>query len=324
MITLTNVTKRFGHTVAVDNVSLQAPTNSVLGVLGPNGAGKTTTIRMIAGLIPPSQGSIAVNQVDPVSQNQAVRAQIGYLPEANPLYTEMPVRHYLKYRAALFGLPRRSRKVAIQAALERCELEGVSSKPCGHLSKGFRQRVGVAAAILHDPPILILDEPTSGLDPQQIKHIRTLIRQLAQGRTILLISHILAEVQSTCDRLAIFNNGSLLASGPVEEIRSKHALAPTLSATIDSTHVQVVKDAITANHPTARVSDITASNSGRTMLTVMPSTADTASIARTVAGAAREHLTELKTNAPSLEQIYTTLLASSPSTKASSHKDAAA
>ena len=218
MIELDAVHKRFGPIHAVRALSLSINPGQIVGILGPNGAGKSTTIRMIAALIPPSRGSIRIDGLDTLDHSRTVRARLGYLPESNPLYPEMRVHDFLTFRARLFSIPRRSRRAAVDRAIDRCWLADARLRRIGHLSKGFRQRVGLAAALLHDPPILILDEPTSGLDPSQIAETRDLIRQLAGDRTMILVSHILPEVEKTCDRIVVFVRGRIRADAHPEHL----------------------------------------------------------------------------------------------------------
>lgn len=216
MIHVQRVSKWFGGrggVRAVDDVSFSIPAGQCVGVLGPNGAGKTTTIRMITGYLPPSAGAIRVNDLDTINDSIGARRLMGYLPEATPLYPEMRVRDYLDYRARLYGLGRAKRISGIGAALERCWLKEVASRRIGQLSKGYKQRVGLAGALVHSPPVLILDEPTSGLDPTQIRETRGLIKGLAQDRTVLVSSHILPEIEATCDRVIIIARGRVRADG---------------------------------------------------------------------------------------------------------------
>lgn len=218
MITLNQVTRSFGAIQAVRGVDLDVPAGQIVGILGPNGAGKTTTIRMITGGIPPSSGTVRVNGLDSVDDSLAVRRCLGYLPESAPLYPEMRIRDYLRYRAGLYSVPRRSRAGAIDSALSRCQIKDVARRRIGILSKGYRQRVGLAAALLHDPKVLILDEPTTGLDPAQIAETRRLIRDLAGERTTLVVSHILPEVERSCDRIVLFARGRIQADGSPEDL----------------------------------------------------------------------------------------------------------
>ncbi|MFZ4574575.1 MAG: ABC transporter ATP-binding protein [Phycisphaerales bacterium] len=213
MLTVDGVHKSFGDVKAVQGVSFELRPGEVVGLLGPNGAGKTTTIRMITGFLAPDSGRVLVHGHDTVDSPKIAKQVIGYLPESAPIYPEMRVTDYLKYRASIFGVERRIRAKAIAWVLERCWLKDVSRRRVGTLSKGYRQRVGLAAAILHDPPVLVLDEPTNGLDPTQIQETRSLIRDLTQDRTLLLCSHILPEVERLCGRVIIIAGGRVRADG---------------------------------------------------------------------------------------------------------------
>lgn len=218
MIAVREIHKSFGRVRAVRGVTFELAAGQVTGLLGPNGAGKSTTIRMVTGFLPPDLGGIRINGHDTITDSIAARRQIGYLPESAPLYTEMSVQAYLDHRARLWGMPRQARRAAIDRSAAKCELGPVRRRRVGHLSKGYRQRVGLAAAILHDPPVLVLDEPTNGLDPTQIVHARRLVRELAEGRTVLVSSHILAEVERTCDRVIVIGAGRVRADGAPEEL----------------------------------------------------------------------------------------------------------
>ncbi|HEY4572707.1 MAG TPA: ABC transporter ATP-binding protein, partial [Thermoanaerobaculia bacterium] len=201
MIEAHSLTRRYGDFTAVDGISLSVREGEILGMLGPNGAGKTTTIRMITGFLPPTSGRVTVDGKDLFEAPREARRQVGYLPENVALYPEMRVREYLDYRARLEGLARAEARQAIAVAVERCLLEDVRDQIIGTLSKGYRQRVGLATAILHNPRVLVLDEPTVGLDPRQIISIRELIRELGRQHTLLLSTHILPEVELLCDRV---------------------------------------------------------------------------------------------------------------------------
>jgi ABC-2 type transport system ATP-binding protein len=205
--------------VAVDAVDFSVAETEIVGILGPNGAGKTTTMRMVTGFLPPSQGTVLVNGMDLVADTVGARRELGYLPENVALYPEMRVSEYLSYRARLEGLGGRDAKTRIAVAVERCLLAGVENQIIGTLSKGYRQRVGLAMAILHEPSVLVLDEPTVGLDPKQIVAIRELIRELGRERTLLLSTHILPEVELLCDRVIIFDGGRIVAQGTPEDLR---------------------------------------------------------------------------------------------------------
>lgn len=218
MIDVDRLTKVYGHRVAVWEVSFRVEKGEILGFLGPNGAGKTTTMRMITGFVPPSSGSARVAGFDVSELPLEVKARVGYLCEAPPVYREMVVRSYLRFVADLKRVPRSRVRGAVDRAIELCGLRDVAHRVVGHLSKGYRQRVGLAQAILHEPPVLILDEPTSGLDPRQMTEIRELIRRLAGEQTVVLSTHILPEVQMTCTRAVIINEGQVVADESIENL----------------------------------------------------------------------------------------------------------
>ncbi len=218
LLALDRVSKRFGGIKAVEQVSFQVDRGQVVGFLGPNGAGKSTTMRMITQFIEPDAGSIRLDGVLLEEAGREAKRRIGYLPENNPLYPEMLVSEYLDFVGRLRDLDGPSRQSAIDEAVAATGLEPVFHRPIGELSKGFRQRVGLAAAILHRPDLLILDEPTEGLDPNQRVEIRHLIAHLGRERTVLLSTHVLPEVQFTCSRLLIINGGSIVADGPVDQL----------------------------------------------------------------------------------------------------------
>lgn len=213
MVVVDNVHKSFGTVHAVRGVSFELRPGQITGLLGPNGAGKTTTIRMIAGYLLPDAGRITIAGVDAIRTPAAARRRLGYLPESTPLYPEMKVLEYLRYRARLFGIAREFRRRAIDYVLQRCWLSDMSGRRIATLSKGYKQRVGLAAALLHNPKVLILDEPTNGLDPTQIRETRELIKELAHERTMLLCSHILPEIERLSDRVIVFAGGQVRADG---------------------------------------------------------------------------------------------------------------
>jgi ABC-2 type transport system ATP-binding protein len=221
MIEAQNLTRRYGDYLAVDQISFSVSEGEIVGILGPNGAGKTTTIRMITGFLPPTSGRVTVAGQDIFDDQLAARRRLGYLPETVALYEEMRVREYLSYRARLFGLKGAEPQSRIDESLERCMLTDVQDQIIGTLSKGYRQRVGLAAAILHRPKVLVLDEPTIGLDPKQIVAIRELIRGLAKESTLLLSTHILPEVELLCDRVVIIDRGQIIAEGTPSDLRER-------------------------------------------------------------------------------------------------------
>jgi ABC-2 type transport system ATP-binding protein len=218
MIRIEGLTKRYGSTDALKSLSFDVPRGQVVGFLGPNGAGKSTTMRILAGYLTPSAGKAFVGDVDVVADPVKARGLIGYLPENNPLYEEMMVVDFLKFIADVRKVDQAKKALAIRSAVDRCGLGGVMGKDIGQLSKGYRQRVGLAQAILHDPALLILDEPTTGLDPNQIVEIRALIKELGQEKTVILSTHVLSEVQSTCSRVLIINDGKLVADDSPERL----------------------------------------------------------------------------------------------------------
>ena len=211
MITVKELTKRYGAHTAVDALSFTVDKGQIYGLLGPNGAGKSTTMNIITGYISATDGTAEIDGCDIFDSPAEARAKIGYLPEQPPLYTDMTPREYLAFAAELKGLPREQRKAAVEQCMERTNIADVADRLIRNLSKGYRQRVGLACALLGDPPVIILDEPTVGLDPKQIIEIRELIRSLGQEHTVLLSSHILSEVNAVCDKVLIMSHGKLVA-----------------------------------------------------------------------------------------------------------------
>ena len=224
MIKVENLTKRFAGVTALNGVSFEVQRGEIVGFLGPNGAGKSTTMRILTGFIPASSGHVEVAGLDVNEHSLEVRRRVGYMPENNPLYVDMRVNEYLKFRAKLKGLPRAEHKERIPEVMEMCGIKDVARRIIGHLSKGYRQRVGLADALLAEPDLLILDEPTLGLDPMQIRQVRQLIKDLGKRHTLLLSTHILPEVEMTCDRVVIIHRGRILASDtPDNLIKTLHA-----------------------------------------------------------------------------------------------------
>jgi len=219
MIQVERVTKVFGPITAVNEISFSVQRGEIVGFLGPNGAGKTTTMRILTGFIPPTSGRAWVAGFDVVKQSLDVKRRVGYMPENVPMYPEMRVQEYLFYRAKLKDVPRKHRKARVEYAMERCGLLGVRRQLIGTLSKGYRQRVGLADALSHDPDILILDEPTIGLDPIQIREARKLIAELGQDHTILLSTHILPEVEMVCERVIIIAEGRIALTARLDELQ---------------------------------------------------------------------------------------------------------
>jgi ABC-2 type transport system ATP-binding protein len=236
MIKVENLTKEYGLTRAVDQVTFSVHKGEVLGFLGPNGAGKSTTMKILTCYLAPTSGRAQVAGFDVFDQSLEVRQRIGYLPEDTPLYKDMTVREFLDFSGNMRGLKNANRDQRIKEIGGRCGLAEVSGKLIGELSRGYRQRVGLAQAMLHDPDILILDEPTSGLDPNQIVEIRDLIKEVGKEKTVILSTHILPEVQATCSRMLIISSGKLVADGTPDELRSREK----------ATRYRVVVDAASA------------------------------------------------------------------------------
>ncbi len=218
MIEVSGLTKQYGHYVAVDGVTFAVARGELVGFLGPNGAGKSTTLRMLAGYLGPTRGRIVVAGHDLAVDPERAKRALGYLPETCPLYPEMRVTEYLRFRASLKGVPRRLREGHVLRAVAQTQLVDVCGVRIGELSKGYRQRVGIADALVADPPVLILDEPTAGLDPNQIREVRTLLKELAEEKAILLSTHILGEVDAICTRVLVLAKGKLVAEGPIAEL----------------------------------------------------------------------------------------------------------
>ncbi len=221
MIEVEKLCKIYGSTLALQDVSFSVKPGEILGFLGPNGAGKTTTLRILSGYLPATSGTAQIAGYDVHEQSMAVRQCIGYLPETPPLYPDMTVESFLYFVARLKQVNRSDRKKNVESAIERCGLGDRSQQQIRKLSKGYRQRVGIAQAIVHDPPVIVLDEPTVGLDPRQIIEVRNLIKSLAGDHTIILSTHILPEVSMTCDRVTIINRGQVVATGSLETLMAE-------------------------------------------------------------------------------------------------------
>jgi ABC-2 type transport system ATP-binding protein len=232
-ITVSNLTKTYGPQKAVDDISFTVRTGEVLGFLGPNGAGKTTTMKAITSCIFPTAGKITIGGMDVFESTDEVKKHIGYLPENNPLYQDMFVLDYLRFVAEMQNIPKSQTDSRILEMVHICGLQKEKHKKIQELSKGYRQRVGLAQALIHNPDVLILDEPTSGLDPNQIIEIRELIKRIGRAKTVILSSHILAEVEATCDRIMIINKGKLVADGTADQLRRQSKGADLLKIRIE-------------------------------------------------------------------------------------------
>ncbi|GAB5550462.1 MAG: gliding motility-associated ABC transporter ATP-binding subunit GldA [Saprospiraceae bacterium] len=237
-VQIQDLTKRFGNQLAVDQLSFSAKKGEILGFLGPNGAGKSTTMKMITGYLPPTQGQVKVCGFDPSENAKAVQQRIGYLPEHNPLYKDMYVKEYLGFVGRIHQLPAIKTKVA--EMIEKTGLGREQNKKIGTLSKGYRQRVGLAQAMLHEPEVLILDEPTSGLDPNQLVDIRKLIKDLGKERTVIFSTHIMQEVQAICDRVLIINQGKIVANDTIPQLQKRLSGDQTIE--IELSELVTIKD----------------------------------------------------------------------------------
>ncbi|MEM7550218.1 MAG: ATP-binding cassette domain-containing protein [Bacteroidota bacterium] len=235
-IIIENLVKSYGIQKAVNDTSFEIKTGEVVGFLGPNGAGKSTTMKIITGYMAPTEGDVRVDGVSVLENPEEVKRRIGYLPENNPLYTDMAIIDYLRFCAELQGVERSQIPVRIREMIELCGLKVEKHKKIGELSKGYRQRVGLAQAMIHNPEILVLDEPTTGLDPNQIIEIRKLIKELGKEKTVILSSHILSEVEATCDRILIINRGRIVADGTAQTLRQQSQGQEILTVQIESSN----------------------------------------------------------------------------------------
>jgi ABC-2 type transport system ATP-binding protein len=305
MIKAHGLSRKFGRITAVASAEFDIPAGAVVGFLGPNGAGKTTTIRMICGYLRPSAGRALVDGIDVTRHPRRVQRRLGYLPESAPLYGEMRVDEYLAFRGRLLGLGRADRRRALGPAIERCRIAEVRRRPIGLLSRGYRQRVGLAAALLHEPPILILDEPTAGLDPAQMREVRGLIRDLAGRHTILLSTHNLAEVELSCDRIIVLARGRVRAAGTIDALRSSAAEAARYIVECDAPDAAPRLRALTG----VGAVEATALDGAWTRITVQVG-AGANDLREAIAGAIAGHgaVRELRREAPTLERLFVRLV----------------
>lgn len=303
MIKATGFTRRYGPTLAVDNISFEIGKGRIAGFLGPNGAGKTTTIKTFTGTLAPTAGKLSVGGLDTETDPLAVKAITGYLPENNPLYEDMETADYLLYNGAVRGLRGEQLNKAVKSAVLRCGLGDAIGKNIGELSKGFRQRVGLANALVHDPAVLFLDEPTGGLDPNQADGVRALIRELGREKTILFSTHMLDEARRLCDDLVIISRGRLAACGPTEEVlRQGESVELTLAGQADTSAVAAVLSALPGVTACAQSRE-----SGELRFTL---TAEKTDLRPAVYTAAVKHgwpVLEIRKAASSLEDIFRSL-----------------
>ncbi|MCC7388924.1 MAG: ABC transporter ATP-binding protein [Phycisphaerales bacterium] len=310
MIFVREIRKSFGRVEAVRGVSFAVEPGEIVGLLGPNGAGKSTTIRVIAGYLTPDGGAVQIDGFDTQTHSLQARRRIGYLPESAPVYPEMSVAGYLDYRARLFGLDRAARRKALGTALDRCRIADVARRRVGDLSKGYKQRVGLASALLHDPPVLILDEPSNGLDPSQIRETRSLVKDLAEKRTMIVSSHILPEVERLATRLVVIAGGRKRADGDLRDLLSRQTTR-TLVAEVQD-HTGAFTTTVGATRGVQRVgrSDADAPGWVRLTIEVLPSAPDPRPEIARQAAAAGVALRELREERPSIERLFLELVES--------------
>ena len=310
MIEVSNLTKRFGATLALNGVSFEVARGEVLGLLGPNGAGKSTAMRVITCYFPADEGSVKVAGHDTATESVAVREQIGYLPESAPLYLDMGVMEYLHFIGRIRGLDGAHLKRQIEQMVETCGLARMAHRMIGTLSKGYRQRVGLAQTLIHDPKVLVLDEPTTGLDPNQIIEIRELIKSIGAQKTIILSTHILPEVESTCSRVLIINEGQIVASGTPDELANQSTGEQKTFLTVRGTPAEI--------EPRLRESGIAAElrlleeQNGRLRYEIGSRESEPEEALFKLAVQNGWVLTELHREAVSLEQVFTHLTTREP------------
>lgn len=308
MIEVRNLTKWYGNVLAVDNISFDVVKGTIVGFLGPNGAGKSTTLRIITCYQPATSGTVTLDGYDVLAESIKVRQRIGYMPETVPLYPEMRVRELLTFRAALRDIPRPRRRAAVDRVAERCWLsrpEDMMRRRVGELSRGYKQRVGLAEVMLHDPAVLVLDEPTSGLDPTQIRATRKLIVELGADHTIILSSHILAEVEQTCGRLIIIAGGRIVAAGTAKELRQRVTGPSSVIAEVKGKDISAsaMADAVKALDGVQAVKGERAGNWTRLAVQSAEGTDSRSALAKLVADRGWE-LRELRREVSSLEDFF--------------------
>ena len=304
MIKVEGLTKRYARHVAVNNISFEVNKGEIVGFLGKNGAGKTTTMRVLTCFLPPTEGKASVAGFDVVDQSLDVKKNIGYLPETPPLYPEMDIRQYLTFVAKLKGIPTAEIPSRVDEVCKRTAIADVKDKIIGKLSKGFRQRVGIAQAIIHNPPVLILDEPTSGLDPEQQREARQLIASLSGDHTIILSTHILSEVEQSCSKVVIINNGSIVAVDSVANLHNRKRASETVAIEVAGASSDAVRSRLEQVSGVARVV-LRDGHDGTVAFEIesMENRSVRPELARAVVQAGW-NLTELRSVGESLEEIF--------------------
>ena len=307
MITVRNLTKRFLTKTAIEGISFDVDPGEIVGFLGPNGAGKTTTMRILTTYLPATSGSVTVAGCDIFTDSLALRSKIGYMPESVPLYTDLRVKEYLHFRASLRGLSGRNMRRRVGAVMDTCGLHEVRKSMIGTLSKGYRQRVGLADALVHEPDLLILDEPTNGLDPNQIRQVRELIKQLAEDHTILLSTHILGEVQMTCGRVIILDEGNIKAADTPANLISRLRAVGTVTLEVkvsEQAAINAVASQLDKIRGVKKVSDKSTSGDWTSFTLKIESNTDVRQQIFETALAEKWTLRELTQQIPSLEDVF--------------------
>lgn len=307
MIQVKNLSKWYGPVKAVDNISFKIGEGEIVGFLGPNGAGKSTTLRILTCFMPATSGSASVAGHDVFTQSMEVRKQIGYLPENVPMYPEMRVREYLNFRAKIRGIDPANRVAAIDRVARRCRVTDFIHRPIGQLSRGMKQRVGLAEALIHDPKVLVLDEPTAGLDPNQIRETRNIIKELAKDHTVILSSHILHEVEMTCERTIIIAGGRIVASGSPSELKDRITSGSRLIAEVRGP-TDAVKKAVAGLNGVAKV-DSTLADGWNRMVIEAQGSKDVREDIYNVATKNGWGLRELRREVASLEDFFVQITA---------------
>ncbi|WP_437513358.1 ABC transporter ATP-binding protein [Sorangium sp. So ce1099] len=310
MIEVEHLSKSYGTHQAVSDLSFRVSQGEIVGFLGPNGAGKSTTLRILAGFLGATSGRVRVAGYDIAEEPMRARASLGYMPETSPLYPEMRVSEYLAFRAELKLVPRRARREAVARALGDARIEDVASVMIGHLSKGYRQRVGLADALVSDPPLLILDEPTAGLDPNQIREVRALVRRLGRDRTVLLSTHILSEVEATCTRALVIARGRLVAEGSIDELRAMRRASGVRVVVRGAADAAL---AVARGAAEVRSAEAEPAGDSARLTVEFDAGADAGAATERLVGAlvgAGFGVRELVPRAPSLEQVFSELTAS--------------
>ncbi len=312
MIEVEHLTKRYGPRTAVEDVSFRVDRGEIVGFLGPNGAGKSTTLRMLTGFLAPTGGAIRIDGVDALARPVEAKQRIGYMPESCPLYPEMRVREYLRDRAELKGVARKQIAPSIERSLEQASVMEAGDRIIGQLSKGTRQRVGLADALIADPPILVLDEPTAGLDPNQIRQVRDLVRALAGKKTVLVSTHILPEVEATCDRVVIIHRGKVVTEGTPEALRTRAAGAGVVA--IEGRGSESAFRAALAGVPDVEIDSIESLASGVVRMRLRAPDAEESSerVFAAIAGAGLVLRELRRERAASLEEVFGRLTTDEP------------